>query len=111
MFFEPSEKPQVFFDNSLEFGKACEDVSWNHFTSTHHRFETNGIAERAVRRIEEGPSAVLLESGLDEKWWLIQWHAFVINEIFKTCWQMRKDLMYGDSETIERPAPSIWRNG
>ena len=29
----------------------------------------NGIAERAVRRIEEGTSAVLLQSGLDEKWW------------------------------------------
>ena len=29
----------------------------------------NGIAERAVRRIIEGTSAVLLQSGLDEKWW------------------------------------------
>ena len=32
-------------------------------------FEANGIAERAVRRIKEGTSAVLLQSGLDEKWW------------------------------------------
>ena len=31
--------------------------------------ETNGIAERAVRRIKECTSAVLLQSGLDEKWW------------------------------------------
>ena len=30
--------------------------------------DTNGIAERAVRRIKEGTSAVLLQSGLDEKW-------------------------------------------
>ena len=29
----------------------------------------NGIAERAVRREKEGTSAVLLQSGLDEKWW------------------------------------------
>ena len=36
---------------------------------TPHRSETNGIAERAVRRIEEGTSAVLLQSALDEKWW------------------------------------------
>ena len=56
-------------DNSLEFGKACEDLSWNHCTSTPHRSETNGIAERAVRRVKEGFSAVLLQSGLDEKWW------------------------------------------
>ena len=34
-----------------------------------HRSETNGIAERAVRRIKEGTSAVLSQSGLDEKWW------------------------------------------
>ena len=32
--------------------------------------ETNGIAaERADRRIKEGTSAVLMQSGLDEKWW------------------------------------------
>ena len=29
----------------------------------------NGTAERALRRIKEGASAVLLQSGLDEKWW------------------------------------------
>ena len=53
----------------IEFGKACEDLSWNHCTSTPHRSETNGIAERAVRRVKEGTSAVLLQSGLNESWW------------------------------------------
>ena len=48
-FLEPERKPKVIYtDNSLEFGKACEDLSWNHCTSTPHRSETNGIAERAV---------------------------------------------------------------
>ena len=42
---------------------------WNHCTSTPHRSETNGIAERAVRRVKEGTSAVLLQSGLNESWW------------------------------------------
>ena len=69
-FLEPSGKPKVIYtDNSFEFGKACEDLSWTHCTSTPHRSETNGIAERAVRRVKEGTSAVLLQSGLDEKWW------------------------------------------
>ena len=31
---EPDRNPKVVFsDNSLEFGKACEDLSWNHCTS------------------------------------------------------------------------------
>ena len=69
-FLEPERKPKVIYtDNSLEFGKACEDLSWNHCTATPTRSETNGIAERAVRRVKEGTSAVLLQSGLDEKWW------------------------------------------
>ena len=59
----------IYTDNSLEFGKACEDLSWNHCSSTPHRSETNGIAERAVRRVNEGTSAVLLQSGLNENWW------------------------------------------
>ena len=60
-FLEPSQKPKVIYaDNSLEFGKSCEELSWNHRTSTPHRSETNGIAERAVRRVKEGTSTVLL---------------------------------------------------
>ena len=69
-FLEPDGKRKVIYtDNSLEFGKACEDLSWNHCTSPPHRSETNGIAERAVRRVKEGTSAVLLQSGLNESWW------------------------------------------
>ena len=69
-FLEPEWNPKVIYiDNSLEFGKSCEDLSWNHCTSTPHRSETNGIAERAVRRVKEGTSAVLLQSGLNESWW------------------------------------------
>ena len=53
-FLEPERNPKVIYtDNSLEFGKACEDLSWNHCTSTPHRSETNGTAERAVRRVKE----------------------------------------------------------
>ena len=67
-FLEPERKPKVIYtDNSLEFGKACEDLSWNHCTSTPHRSETNGIAERTVR--SKSTSAVLLQSGLNENWW------------------------------------------
>ena len=53
----------------MEFGKSCEELSWNHFTSTPHRSETNEIAERAVRRTKEGTSAVLLQASLGNEWW------------------------------------------
>ena len=69
-FLEPTRKPKVIYtDNSLEFGKSCEELCWNHCTSTPHRSETNGIAERAVRREKEGTSSVSLQSGLDNERW------------------------------------------
>ena len=69
-FLEPTRKPKVIYtDNSIDFGKTCEELSWNHSKSTPHRSETNGIAERVVRRVKEGTSAVLLQSSLDENWW------------------------------------------
>ena len=68
--WNPNRNPKVIYtDNSLEFGKACEDLSWNHCTSTPHRSETNGIAERAGRNVKEGTSAVLLQWGLDVNLW------------------------------------------
>ena len=69
-FLEPTRKPKVIHtDNSLEFGKSCEELFWNHCASTPHRSETNEIAERAVRREKEGTSAVLLQSCLGNEWW------------------------------------------
>ena len=94
-FLEPDRKPKVIYtDNSLEFGKACEDLSWNHFTSTPHRSERNGIAETVVRRVKEGTSAVLLQSGL-EKWWAdpMECYTFLRNVT---------DLLSGGKTTYER---------
>ena len=66
---EPKGSPKlVYTGSSLEFGQAFEDQFWNHCTSTPHRSDTKGIAERAVRWVKEGTSAILLQSGLDEPW-------------------------------------------
>ena len=55
------KKPKVIYtDSSLNFGKVCEESSWNQCTLTPHRSETNGISEGAVRRMKERNSAVLL---------------------------------------------------
>ena len=54
-FLEPTRKPKVIYTgNSLEIGKSCKELSWNQCTSTPHRPETHGIAERAIRRVKEG---------------------------------------------------------
>ena len=81
-FLEPRRKPKVVHtDNSPEFGKSCEELSWNHCASTPRRSETNAIADRAVRRIKEGTSAVLFQSDLDEKWWAdsMECHCYLRN--------------------------------
>ena len=44
-------------------------VSSSHVERTERGDPLNGIAERAVRRVKEGTSAVLLQSGLNENGW------------------------------------------
>ena len=98
-FLEPTRMPNVIYtDNSWEFGRSCEDLSWNHCTSTPHRSETHGIAERAVRGVKEGTSAVLLQSGLDENWWADSWKVTAICKTFKTSCLMGRHHMRGGSE-------------
>ena len=87
---------------SLEFGKSCEDLSWNHRTSTPYRSETNGIAERAFRRVKEGTSAVLLQSGLDDNWWSDSTDAIAICEMSKTSWQTGKLCVNEDLENLSK---------
>ena len=112
-FLGPTTKPEVTYtDNSSEFGKSCEELSWNHCTSTPHRSETNGIAERAVRRIKEGTSAVLLQSGLDEKWWADSMECY-------TYLRNIQDLLSDGKTPCERrfgkpfngPVKPVWSNG
>ena len=94
-FLEPKRNPKVTnTDNSLEFGKSCEDLSWNHCTSTAHRSETNGIAERAVRRVKEGTSAIVLQSGL-KIGGQIPWNV-------KSIWRNVQDLLSDGKTPYER---------
>ena len=61
-FLEPSRKPNVIPSNLAKPVKILPGIILR-------RQEQIGIAERAVRRVKEGTSAVLLQSGLDENWW------------------------------------------
>ena len=112
-FLEPSQKPGVrYTDNSLAFGKSCEELSWNHRTSTRHRSETNGIAERAVRRVMEGTSAVLLQSGLDEK--MVGWFYGMLllsAERSRPPGGRENSLWKTIRRAIQRTGHSIWSSG
>ena len=100
-FLEPSEKS---FTQTIRWNlvNLVNIYHGNYRTSTHHRSETNGIAERGVR-IKEGTSAVLLQSGLDEQ--------CVICEMSKTSWQMEKHFMDRFGESFEGPNHSVRSNG
>jgi len=69
-FLGPQLKPQyVYTDGSKEFKKAFQELNFLADTSTPHRSETNGVAERAVRRLKEGTSCTLFQSGFYGEWW------------------------------------------
>ena len=98
-----SHKSFNYTDNSLEFGRSCEDPSWHHRTSTLHRSETNGIAERAVRRKKERQQYCCNLAWMQNGGQSLR-NAIVICEIFKTSRQMRKTIQerrYG--EPLEEP--------
>ena len=97
-FLEPITKPKVIYtDNSLDFGKACEELAWNHCTSTPHISETNGIAERTVRRMKGH-----LQCCCNKVWmkngWRIAWKFAAICETFKISCLMGRHHMKGGSE-------------
>ena len=105
-FLEPPKKPKVIYtDNSSEFGKACEVLSQNHCTSTPHRSETHGSAERAVRRVKDGTSAVLLQSGLNEHWWAYSMECYTYLRNIQDLLSDGKAPTNGDSENLSKDQP------
>ena len=59
------------------------------------RSETNGIAEKTVRRVKEGTSAVLWQSSLDENWWADSMECY-------TCQRNIQDLLSDGKTPYER---------
>ena len=89
-----SQTKVIQSDNSLAFVTVCEDLC----TSTPHRSETSGVAERTVRKVKEGTSAELLQSGSDEKWWADPMACY--------CYLRNVQDLLSDGKT-----PSEWRFG
>ena len=69
-FLHPQQKREILYtDSSKEFIEACQDIQWNHDTSTPRRSETNGVAGRAGRRVKERTAVAQVQSGLPAWWW------------------------------------------
>ena len=103
-FMEPNRQPKVIYtENSLKFGKACEDLSWNHRTSTPHRSETNGFAESAVRKVKEGTYAVLLQSVWMKIGGQIPWNVKPMCETFKIFCLMEDSIQKTFGEPFNGP--------
>ncbi|WP_288992749.1 DNA (cytosine-5-)-methyltransferase, partial [uncultured Marinobacter sp.] len=59
----------VYSDNSKEIETACEAMDFQHDCSQPYRSETNGLIENAVKRVNQGTSCALSQSGLTTYWW------------------------------------------
>ena len=90
-------KAKSFFsDNSLEFGKSCEELSWNHRTCTPYRSKTNGIAERANDEQTREHQLYYCNPDWMRSGGRILWNAIAICEVSKTSWQTGKLRMNED---------------
>ena len=104
-FLSPSREPdRIFTGSSKEFVKSCQDLQGDHDTSTPHRSDTNGMADRAVRRAKEGTKVFVRSSCLSDHWWdcTMEGCCYLRNGIWpktafgKRCWQAirRTDLSF-----------------
>ena len=61
-------------------------MKWRNPTSTPGQPKTNGVAERAVRRVKEGTASLLVQSGLAPSWWVSAMicYCFLRNIVDKT---------------------------
>ena len=69
-FLEPTRKPKVKKKRTIPWNLAKPVKIFPRIIARrHHRSETNWIAEGVKRRVKEGRSAVLSQSGLGNEWW------------------------------------------
>ena len=66
----PSTAVSIFYsDNAPELVRAAKDLKWHHDTATPGRPQTNGVAERTVKQVEEGARTICEHAGLEPQWW------------------------------------------
>ena len=82
----------VYTDNAEEYKSALEGLRWIAEKSTPQHSATNGIAERAIRRVREGTAVMLVQSHLDPSWWPEAAQTFCFLSVVK-------DVLHPDNKT------------
>ena len=98
-FLEPSRKPKVIYThNSLEFGKACEDLSWNHCTSTLTIQKRMGLLREQYAELKKGHLLYFCKQVWMKIGGRIPWDATAIRETYKIACLMGKQRSKVDLE-------------
>ena len=59
----------LYADNAPELYATAKRLGWSFPSSTPGQPQSNGLAERMVRRVKEGGRACLVQSGSTREWW------------------------------------------
>ena len=82
--------------------QSVSGPAMDNYTNTHNISETNGIAERAARRVNEGTATAMVQSGLPVGGTL-RWNAIATCGTCKTGWPMARQQMRNMWCKIEGP--------
>ena len=88
------KEESLYAENVPELYAIAMRLGWSFFSPIPGQPQSNGLAERMVRRVNEGGRACLVQSGLPREWWAIARVSF--------CFAIDINLVDGDSSYNRR---------
>ena len=79
-----------WIDNAPELVSACKALGYRRHLSIENRPQSNGVAERNIRRILEGTRAALHDSGLSQRYWHVAMRCYCALRNFVDIWKLDK---------------------
>ena len=91
---------RFYSDCAPELIRAAKDLNLAHDTATPNRPDTNGVAERCVRKVVEGTKCLLAQAGFPPSWWPKAMRCF--------CHALNIEVVNGDSAWNRRHQKGQW---